>query len=260
MTLTYKDLSPEQREKAEEMGLNRHTISYRLRNGQSIEKAISCPAYKSPTLTDRNFTSEEIEVLNNNEIDEFLLRKRLKTGWSINEAIYIPRGHWKTTCGFAIFENMETKDIIKAGKQGLTQKDLIERVLYGLTLEQALSFKDGEEWPCPMLGNRKLTSKQFKQMRDNHITFNIVERRVLKEGWKVKEAVKIVTDEKTRLTMSIEECCALVSRMKHANENESKDMPYIIPDNILARLNENNINVDDIKAEDVKTKKKRVKK
>lgn len=87
------ELTDEQMEKVESIGLKKQTVRNRVEKGESIEKAISYPARKS-----RKWDKKDIEEAKANGISESAFRKRvLYNDYTVEDAKISPLYSKRTT-------------------------------------------------------------------------------------------------------------------------------------------------------------------
>tara|TARA_B100000795_G_scaffold47379_1_gene31166 strand:+ start:803 stop:2347 length:1545 start_codon:yes stop_codon:yes gene_type:complete len=138
------------------------------------------------------FYKNMVALANNYDMPEKRLESRLRLGWTLDEAVDIPKGFQKDKGYFKVTDGQNIHEL--AEKHGITIEKVYARLGYGWTFEEALGIIKRE----PVGGKAKavkVNGISFRSHRKAAEYFGVTEsawRKRLKLGWSIEEAAELI--------------------------------------------------------------------
>ena len=145
----YFYITPDDYRIAKENGISEDTLLSRVRKlGWDINKAIT-----EPVRIKREFTEEEIKVMEENGIDRNTAASRMYLGWTLEEALTRPKKRGRQR----IYPEWVYKE---ADKHGISYTALGNRVRRGMSLEEACTKRLLTKREAAEIGRKNRKSKK----------------------------------------------------------------------------------------------------
>lgn len=93
MRVLGRELSEQEIQQMERLGLNRLSLKFRMESGWKWEDALTVPKYHSPTwhMAGHVLTYDLIKQAIQNNLTYSIVYKRLKRGWGVRQAVRTPK-------------------------------------------------------------------------------------------------------------------------------------------------------------------------
>lgn len=150
--LTYDGRTQTLKEWAEEVGMQRGTLAFRIKSGWSTERALTQPVVKTNPpinphavkLTYDGRTLRVSEWSKKTGLGEKCIRERLKRGWTVEQALTERSGQRDKVRQRLLTLNGETRNIAQwAKKTGLRRNCIEKRLQLGWSIEDTLTIPAG---------------------------------------------------------------------------------------------------------------------